>query len=234
MELRQRLPRIEDKPYLAWLRKQRCACGCLQGPPCDAAHVRASSLAHGKDYTGGGRKPSDRWALPLKHDHHMSQTWHGDEVGWWAMHGVKDVFALCIDTFTKFCREIGDDPIRRAANGPSQTARENHSRSAGQQRSENQTRSASRGERARHKRCASHVDSENQSSGASRTKRENQKHGASQLRRAHHESRASHRRSEDQKERASQGPRENHTTRAKRKIPSRPFPKRPHTKGRKP
>jgi hypothetical protein len=101
--LRQRKPRLKDPGYLAWLRKQRCACGCLQGPPCDAAHLRATSFLHEK--TGGWGRPDDRWALPLKHNHHMAQHHHPDgELAWWAAHGIHDPFALCIDYYQRYQR----------------------------------------------------------------------------------------------------------------------------------
>jgi hypothetical protein len=106
MILRQKQPPLRDPGYLKWLRAQRCACGCLQGPPCDAAHLRASSFEHGK--AGGfGIKPDDRWALPLKHQHHMAQHHHGNELLWWAAHGVSDPFALCIDYYQRYQRIKG-------------------------------------------------------------------------------------------------------------------------------
>ena len=91
----QRRPRLVDPGYLEWLRAQPCACGCRQAPPCDAAHVRASSLNYDKPLTGAGRKPDDKWALPLKRAHHVAQHAFGDEILWWNAHGVNDVFALC-------------------------------------------------------------------------------------------------------------------------------------------
>lgn len=103
MTLRQRKPRLSDEGYLAWLRTQRCACGCLQGPPCDAAHLRASSAQY--DKAGGmGIRPDDRWALPLKHQHHMAQHYHGDELGWWLAHGVADPFALALEYYQRYQR----------------------------------------------------------------------------------------------------------------------------------
>lgn len=97
---RQRQPRQTDEAYLKWLRTQRCACGCFQGPPCDAAHLRSRSYQHDKE-SGWGR-PDDKWALPLKHQHHMQQHDHGDELGWWALRGVRDPFALCIEYYQRF------------------------------------------------------------------------------------------------------------------------------------
>jgi hypothetical protein len=103
MILRQRRPRQTDPKYLAWLREQRCACGCLQGPPCDAAHLRASSHEYNKS-SGFGQKPDDKWALPLKHAHHMAQHAYGDELGWWRERGVVNPFALCIRYYRNYKR----------------------------------------------------------------------------------------------------------------------------------
>jgi hypothetical protein len=105
--LRQRQPPLRDPGYLKWLRSQRCVCGCLQAPPCDAAHLRARSFKHGKDKGWG--KPDDRWALPLKHNHHMAQHAHGNELEWWAAHGVPDPFELCIEYYTRYQRIKGSD-----------------------------------------------------------------------------------------------------------------------------
>lgn len=98
-------PHQADPGYLHWLRLQRCACGCLKGPPCDAAHLRVSSLAYDKPLTGMSQKPDDRWALPLWHAHHMSQHgFRGGELGWWAAHGVPDPFALCIEYHQRYLK----------------------------------------------------------------------------------------------------------------------------------
>src|SRR5437016_3362084 len=100
-ELRQRQPRVECPQYLAWLRQQGCACGCGFTAPSDAAHIRAGSIRYGKDYTGMQQKPDDRWAVPLRHDHHMAQHQYGDEVGWWAAHGL-DPFKLAIGYYGEY------------------------------------------------------------------------------------------------------------------------------------
>lgn len=108
----QRRPRMVDTGYLAWLRDQPCACGCNQPPPCDAAHVRAASFVYDKPITGAGQKPDDRWALPLKHSHHMRQHAHGDELGYWAAHGVADVFALCIAYYRRYGGDGGSVQVK--------------------------------------------------------------------------------------------------------------------------
>jgi hypothetical protein len=107
--LRQRQPRLRDEGYLKWLRQQRCACGCFRAPPCDAAHLRAGSLDYDKASPGMGAKPDDRWALPLKHLHHMDQHLSGDELGWWAARGIADPFALCIQYYRRYHKERLND-----------------------------------------------------------------------------------------------------------------------------
>jgi hypothetical protein len=100
--LRQRKPRQTDPGYLKWLREQRCACGCFQPPPCDAAHLRAASHKHAKPMTGMGTKPDDCWALPLKHAHHMNQHQHGNELDWWLIRRVEDPFELCKQYYYRY------------------------------------------------------------------------------------------------------------------------------------
>lgn len=104
MNLRQRSPRLVDSGYLEWLRKQRCCCGCLQAPPCDAAHVRATSLQHGKR-NAFGKRPDDCWALPLKHEHHMHQHQRG-ELSWWRERKL-DPFVLCLEHYQRYLKERG-------------------------------------------------------------------------------------------------------------------------------
>lgn len=55
---------------------------------------------------GVGSKPDDKWALPLTHSHHMAMHDYGDELGWWAKHGVADPFALCLQYNEKFRKEM--------------------------------------------------------------------------------------------------------------------------------
>lgn len=76
-----------DSDYLAKIRQ----CRCLKSgeTPCEAAHVRFASAAFGKA-SGMGKKPADRWALPLtaywhrlardaQHNRNEQAFWH--EVG---------------------------------------------------------------------------------------------------------------------------------------------------------
>src|ERR1700678_1820414 len=54
-----------DESHLKLIRQ----CPCLNlncgAEPCEAAHIRISSAAHGKPKTGLGQKPPDRWTVPL-------------------------------------------------------------------------------------------------------------------------------------------------------------------------
>jgi hypothetical protein len=104
-ELRQKQPRELCPGYLKWLRQQPCACGCGSPAPSDAAHLRAGSVKYGKRATGLQEKPSDKWALPLKHAHHMAQHAYGDEVGWWAAHGVPDPFGRSMRYYAAYFTE---------------------------------------------------------------------------------------------------------------------------------
>jgi hypothetical protein len=102
---------LSDVGYLAWLRKQRCACGCLKPPPSDAAHLRASSFVYDKS-NGMGQRPDDRWALPLNHFHHMAQHFYGDELGWWEAHGVADPFALAQEYYARYQQTKNRSPAQ--------------------------------------------------------------------------------------------------------------------------
>lgn len=60
----------EDPDYLALVRQ--CPCLYCGLDPChEATHVRFASAAFGKA-SGMGKKPADRWALPLCRDDHLN------------------------------------------------------------------------------------------------------------------------------------------------------------------
>lgn len=105
-------PRMLDAGYLRWLRRQPCCCGCRRPSPSDAAHIRAASLKHGKPYTGKAEKPSDHWALPVNHAHHMAQHAHGDELGWWSARGI-DPFELAIRYYRRYGGDGGSPRVKR-------------------------------------------------------------------------------------------------------------------------
>jgi hypothetical protein len=94
MTLSQRQPRVEDAAWLAIVRKMPCLiCG---RPGSDPAHLRSAAPQYGKRLTGMGEKSSDCWVLPLCRTHHEAQHRDGDELRWWARHGIADPFAVAM------------------------------------------------------------------------------------------------------------------------------------------
>lgn len=89
-ELRQRGPRQEDRAHLAFIRTRPC---CIKhcNRQAEAAHIRMACLAIGKEYTGKGEKPDDKWTVPLCPYHHRigvaSQHSMG-EADFWQMVGI--------------------------------------------------------------------------------------------------------------------------------------------------
>jgi Putative HNHc nuclease len=81
-------PRERDEAYLALIRKLPCVI-CSRSP-CDAAHIRMGSRLHAKSLTGMGRKPSDKWALPICHPHHMEQHAIGERP-FFKIHGIDPI-----------------------------------------------------------------------------------------------------------------------------------------------
>lgn len=104
--VRQRRPRQEDPAHLAYVRTLPCTiCGALG---CDPAHIRSPAPQHGKDQTGGGRKPDDCWVLPLCRRHHDEQH-SRNELAWWASYGI-DPFPLAISLYAS--RPRASEPPR--------------------------------------------------------------------------------------------------------------------------
>jgi hypothetical protein len=111
-ELRQRQPRVEDRAFLAFVRRQRCR-GCGVFPPVQAAHLRRACPERGKRETGAGEKPDDRWSVPL------CSTCHLDGPG--ALHKVEeerffarigvDPFLVAAALFAEFVRADGRKPM---------------------------------------------------------------------------------------------------------------------------
>lgn len=62
MTLRQRQPRVQDRAFLAFVRRQPCV-SCHAAPPSQAMHIRGACPERDKRETGKGEKPSDRWCL---------------------------------------------------------------------------------------------------------------------------------------------------------------------------
>lgn len=77
----------EDPAYLALVRQ--CPCLYCGLDPCgEAAHVRLASAAFGKA-SGLGKKPADKWALPLCREDHLNarhaQHKQNEEAFWLAL-----------------------------------------------------------------------------------------------------------------------------------------------------
>lgn len=77
---------FKDEAHLAFIRKLPSVLSGEFG--CDAAHIRSGSAIHNKKRTGGGQKPSDCWVLPLTRTEHDAQHTMGDEMAFWAKHGI--------------------------------------------------------------------------------------------------------------------------------------------------
>lgn len=92
--------RERDAGYLAFLRRQPCACGCGAPAPSDAAHLRMASPERGKISTGMQVKPSDRFAVPLNRRCHEAQ--HAtSERRWWGGRGL-DPFAIADRLYAEY------------------------------------------------------------------------------------------------------------------------------------
>lgn len=91
--------RVRDTGYLAFLRRQPCAC-CGHPAPSDAAHIRMASLERGKFPTGMQVKPSDRFVVPLNRACHTAQH-SGSEAGFWSARGL-DPFAIADRLYAEY------------------------------------------------------------------------------------------------------------------------------------
>ncbi|MFC7378217.1 hypothetical protein [Brevundimonas sp. GCM10030266] len=92
--------RVRDTGYLAFLRRQPCACGCGAPAPSDAAHLRMASPERGKLPTGMQVKPSDRFAVPLRRACHERQ--HSmSEARFWSERGI-DPFVVADRLYAEY------------------------------------------------------------------------------------------------------------------------------------
>jgi hypothetical protein len=83
--------REHDKGYLAHTRLQPCIVGPILGGcegRIDPAHLRFGEAKVGRLNPGLGKKPDDRWVLPLCRKHHEAQHAAGNERRWWAEVGI--------------------------------------------------------------------------------------------------------------------------------------------------
>jgi hypothetical protein len=82
--------RKENPRFLAWLRKLPCIVTHTRHEV-EAAHIRFSDDAWKKTNPGVGRKPDDRWALPLSATMHRTgiQAQHSmNERAFWQRHRI--------------------------------------------------------------------------------------------------------------------------------------------------
>lgn len=116
--LRQRDPRQEDSKHLAFIRTQPC---CL--PFCkreaEPAHLRMDNLAIGKELTGKGEKPHDRFTVPLCPYHHrigVDCQHNNNEKEWWERTGINP-WAIAASLWTESggaARALEPRPVKRA------------------------------------------------------------------------------------------------------------------------
>jgi hypothetical protein len=89
-ELRQREPRRHDAAHLAYVRAQPCSIKHCPRPS-EAAHIRMACIAIGKEPTGLGEKPHDKWTVGLCDYHHRTGTLAQHKMGeqdFWQLMGV--------------------------------------------------------------------------------------------------------------------------------------------------
>lgn len=104
--------RLHDDGYLAFLRKQRCCCGCNQAPPSEAAHVRIGFFAMGK-------KPDDRFAVPLNRWCHRESpdSQHANEKDFWARRNFSP-FAIAKRLYAEYGGDGGHPKVKRTTIKP--------------------------------------------------------------------------------------------------------------------
>jgi len=99
-----------DPAYLAMVRELPCLC-CGVEDYCECAHVRMQSAAHGK--RGGiGKKPADKWAVPLCSGCHRldNDSQHAiGEIAFWDRVGINPLL-VCQRLYS----QRGDIPAMRA------------------------------------------------------------------------------------------------------------------------
>lgn len=81
-------PSGKSPSHLDFIRQLPCL---LSGRPAEAAHIRYADPRHGKAETGAGRKPDDRWVVPLAPELHRlckGCQHDSDERAWWESFGI--------------------------------------------------------------------------------------------------------------------------------------------------
>jgi hypothetical protein len=90
MNVRQRLPRIENAKHLAFIRQLPCLV-CGDNTATEAAHIRFGHALAWKRDVGKSEKPDDCWTLPLCGAHHREQH-EGNERNFWMTHEIDPIF----------------------------------------------------------------------------------------------------------------------------------------------
>jgi len=98
--------RGKDVGHLRLIRA--CPCLACLAEPAEAAHVRYSDAARGKVNPGIGRKPEDRWTVPLCPRCHRTGTaaQHStNERAWWEAHRIDPLAAaIALHRISTTCR----------------------------------------------------------------------------------------------------------------------------------
>jgi len=111
-------PRERNEKFLTFIRTLICV-RCKTDFDIHAAHIRYADSWFGKRQTGAGRKPDDRWAVPLCVVCHVfgqdAQHTRGEKV-WWKTVGVNPILlsALLFSHFSVDDREAAIQAIQRA------------------------------------------------------------------------------------------------------------------------
>lgn len=114
---RQRQPREHDERHLDFIRSLPCV-SCGNNIQTEAAHIRSVAREFGKDFTGGGRKPDDRWTLPVCSRCHSEQHRENEEA-FWKSRGINPyVLALSLHAASGN-PELACDVIERQTRGNS-------------------------------------------------------------------------------------------------------------------
>lgn len=97
----------KDEVHLGLIRQCQCL-ACLV-EPAEAAHVRYADPLRDKPMTGMGRKPADKWAVPLCPKCHRDGPGAQHSMGerqFWEAHRI-DPLAVCIELhrISTTCRE---------------------------------------------------------------------------------------------------------------------------------
>lgn len=122
--VRQREPRIHDKPFMAWVAKLpcvSCACRGLMKYGVHVAHIRAGYPdAPGWREFGKSEKPHDTHTAPLCPSCHLDgpQAQHrGNERAWWSALNIYPPL-FCEALWRAYeAGENGDKVVRKAAAG---------------------------------------------------------------------------------------------------------------------